>query len=259
MTNFFLKTLYQKRFFTFWWFVGITGVTLLTSAFYDSFKATDVEELLKALPPAVQSIAGDAASFKSVDGYLQQQIYALRVPLLSIILSISLLVGLTAGDEQKGLLETQLSLPVSRTRLLIQKVGAGLLVLLTATFGAVAGVALGMALLDESFGVANVALYTMNAAAVAAVYGLVGVAVASLSGSRGLALGFSSGFAFLSYLIHTMAPSVSALASIDKLTFFYYYQNNPFSLMNFFVLLMAAAGLVAVSIIGFNRRDIRSH
>lgn len=259
MHNFFVKTLYQKRFLALWWFVGITAMSLLTVSFYDSFKSTEFEEAFKSLPPALRNIAGDLAISKTVDGYLAQQLFSLRLPLLAIILSISLLIGLLAGDEQRGLLETQLSLPVSRTRLLLQKLAAALVILTLATSGAILGIVIGLTILQESFSFAHIAQYTLNCIAIATVYGLIGYAIAAVTGRRGLALGVASGFAFASYLIHTMAPSVSALAAVDKLTFFHYYQNTPFGWNNFFVLLAATAALIAISVIGFNKRDISAN
>lgn len=259
MRNFFVKTLYQKRFFLLWWFIGITAVTLLTVSFYDSFKATDVDELLKSLPPAIQNIAGNVDSFKTVDGYLRQQVFELRLPLLGIILAIALMVGLSAGDEQKGLLETQLSLPVSRTDLLVQKLAAALLIIWTATLGAVAGIAIGTALIGETFHLGHILQYTANCALVASVYGLVGFTVAAWTGRRALALGLSSGFAFASYLLNSMAPSVASLETIDRLTFFHYYQNDPFRIGNFAILALSAVILIIISCWAFDRRDIRGH
>jgi ABC-2 type transport system permease protein len=257
--NFFLKTLYQKRYAALWWFVGITAVTLLTVSFYHSFKATDLDQVLKGLPQPIQAIAGDISSFRSVEGYLRQQVFALRLPLLTIILAISLLVGLTAGDEQKGLLETQLSLPISRTQLLLQKLAAGLIVMGIASLGALVGIAIGVTLLGETFNLGHILQYTLNCVMIATVYGLVGLTIAAITGRRAVALGISSGFAFLSYLLNSMAPSVSYLETIDKFTFFHYYQNYPFQLRNFAVLAITAIILVTISCIAFNKRDIRSN
>lgn len=205
------------------------------------------------------SVAKLVDSFKTVDGYLRQQVYVLRLPLLMIILAISTLVGLTAGDEQKGLLETQLSLPLSRTTLLLQKLGAGLTIITVASLGAIAGITIGTSLLGESFHLARVLGYTANCVAVATVYGLIPFTIAALTGWRAVALGIGSAFAFVSYLLNSMAPSVASLQTIDKLTFFHYYQNDSFSLFNIIVLLIAAVLLITISLIGFNRRDIRTN
>lgn len=259
MRNFFQKTLYQRRFLALWWFVGIAFVTFVTVSVYDSFKATDVEQLLESLPPAVQNLAGDVSSFKTVEGYLVQQIYSLRLPLLTIILSISLLTAITAGDEQRGLLETQLSLPVSRTRLLLQKLAAALVIIAVATTGAVAGIAVGFGMLQETFNLWHVLQFTINCLAVAVLYGMVAFMLASVTGRRALSLGVASGFAFVSYLIDSMSASVSSLEAINKLTFFHYYQNDPFSWKNFLFLIACIVLLITISVVGFNKRDVKSN
>jgi ABC-2 type transport system permease protein len=256
MHNFFLKTLYQKRFMALWWFVGITAITMLTLSLYHSFAASDVTQVIKGLPPALQKVAGDQSSFKTIDGYIRQQIFALRLPLLTIILSITLLVGLTAGDESRGLLETQLSLPVSRTGLLLQKLAAAILLIAVAACGSILGIALALLLIGEKANYGNVLHYVLNCVAVALVYGLVGFTIACVTGRRSLALGIASGFAFLSYLLDSMAPSVASLKTIDDLTFFHLYQNDPFSWARFLGLTSAALVLVLISLIAFNKRDI---
>lgn len=259
MPNFFFKVLYQKRFLTLWWFLGITAVTLLTMSFYHTFRSTDVDQVLKGLPAPIQHIAGNVSSFKTVEGYLRQQIFALRLPLLSIILAITLLVSVTAGDEQKGLLETQLSLPVSRISLLLQKLAACILILCVAALGAVVGTLIALRLLHESFNPAHILSFTVNCVAVALVYGLIAFCTASLTGKRSVALGIGSGLAFASYLIDSMAPSVSLLSGVDKLTFFHFYQNDPVTLHNFLILMLSSVILIIISCIGFNKRDIRTN
>jgi len=259
LRNFFLKTLYQKRFMALWWFIGIMAITVLTMSFYHTFTNTDISAAIKGLPPGLQKIAGDQASFKTIDGYIRQQIFALRLPLLTIILAISLLVGLTAGDESRGLLETQLSLPITRTSLLLQKLAAACVIVVIASCGALLGIALTLLFLHEHESAGLLLKYILDCATLALVYGLVGFVVAAVTGRRGMTLGIASGFAFLSYLVDSLAPAVSSLHAVDKLTFFYLYQNDPFSWGRYAGLLLVAALLILVSVAVFNRRDIRQN
>lgn len=242
-----------------WWFIGITFITLIMMSVYHSFTAKDISQVIKGLPPALQKVAGDQASFKTIDGYIRQQIFTLRLPLLTIILSISLLVGLTAGDESRGLLETQLSLPVSRTRLLLQKLAAAIIVISGAACGSLLGIAVALLLLKEHGNFSHIFQYVLNCLVIALLYGLVGFTMACATGRRAIALGMSSGFAFLSYLLDSMAPSVTFLQGVDKLTFFHWYNNDPFAWHRWFMLLGIALVLVIISLIAFNRRDVRQN
>jgi ABC-2 type transport system permease protein len=170
-----------------------------------------------------------------------------------------LLIGLSAGDESRGLVEQQLSLPVSRTGVLLQKIAAALVVIVVATFGAAVGILLSLLFLHERESFGLILEYTLSCAALSFVYGLVGFFVASLTGRHGLAIGVASAFAFLSYLINSLAPAVSSLEAVDKLTFFHLYQLNPFSWDRFIGLLATAAVLTILSVLAFNRRDIRQN
>jgi ABC-type transport system involved in multi-copper enzyme maturation permease subunit len=116
-----------------------------------------------------------------------------------------------------------------------------------------------MMFLGESFNLWHVLQYTLNCVMVALVYGLVGFTIASVTGERTKALGIASGFAFVSYLLNSMAPSVSSLSGVDKLLFFHYYQNDPFKFSSLLVLLLAALVLIGMSFLRFNRRDIRAN
>lgn len=258
MHSFFTKTLYQKRHMALFWSIGIGLMSFITVSVYSSFQSVDFEELLKSLPPALQKLAGDSADLKTVDGYLRQQVFAQRIPLLTIILSIALLVGITAGDEQKGLHETHLSLPISRSKLLLQKLAAGIAIIGFASLGCLTGIAIGLLVQGETFDPLLVLQYTLNCLVLSLAFGMVAFAVAAITGSRGLAVGVGSAYAFLSYLINSMALSVKSLEPFDKLTLFHYYQNLPIELSNVIVLVGTIMILLLLSLFAFAKRDIKT-
>jgi ABC-2 type transport system permease protein len=253
------KTLYQKRFMALGWFLGVTGVVLLTMSVYNSFSSGAIGDSLQSLPPALQKLAGNGDSFKTVGGYISQQIFALRMPVLLTILSIAIFVGLTGGEEGQGLTESQLALPISRSKLLLQKLAAGLTVVLIASCGALLGIGLGLIVIGHSYNLLDVAPHLLNCLLVAVCYGLIGFTVASVSGRRGPALGAASGLAFLGFLINSMAASVSLFATLDHLTFFHYYQTSGGYNWQYIGLLAGLATLlVVISTVAFRLRDIRA-
>lgn len=258
MKNLFLKTLYQKRMMALFWLIGLAAMTALTLSVYNSFADSNLAESFKTLPKGLQKSLGDVSSFKTIGGFISQQIYELRIPLLSIILSIALLVNITAGDEQKGLLETQLTLPVGRLKLLLQKLTAALLIIAFASLGAVVGIEICLPLIHQHYGLLPIFQHALNAYVLAVDYGLVAFALGAATGRRGLALGLGSAFAFISYLIDSLAPSVSYLQSFDKLTLFHFYSTTTFDVKH--IVLLSSAGLLMIVIgsVFFVRRDIRS-
>jgi ABC-2 type transport system permease protein len=174
-------------------------------------------------------------------------------------LSIAELVGVSAGEEEKGLVETQLALPVSRLKLLWQKLAAGLTVIIVASFGSLLGVQLGLLAVGQSYSLLDVLPHLVNVLLVAGCYGLVGFTVASVTGRRGLALGAASGFAFLGFLINSMAASVSYLETADKFTLFHYYATKGgYNWGNILLLATIALILIIASSLAFRQRDIRA-
>jgi ABC-2 type transport system permease protein len=259
MKSIYSKTLYQKRYMICGWFIGVTAMTLLTMSVYNSFSDGAIADSLKELPPAMQKLVGDMDSFKTIGGYISQQIFALRVPLLLTILSIAVLVSVSAGDEEKGLVETQLTLPIGRTQLLLQKMAAAITVIVLASLGALLGVQSGLLLVNQSYSLLNVMPHLLNCLLVSVCYGLVGFTVASVTGKRGLALGAASGLAFASFLVNSMAASVSYMADIDKFTLFHYYAiKGGYNWGNISLLVAIALVLIVISTVAFRGRDIRA-
>jgi len=187
MRNIFLKTLYQKRHLIIWWLIGMALITMVTMSVFNSFSST-ASDAFKNVPAGLKKIL-DPDSFKTIGGFISQQIFSLRMPLISIILSISLLVSISAGDEQKGLLETQLSLPISRTRLLLQKLSAALLIVALASFGSLVGIEITLPLIHQHYGITPILKNVLNCFVLAVDYGLVAFTLAAVTGRRGLAIG----------------------------------------------------------------------
>lgn len=259
MTSVYGKTLYQKRFMMLGWFIGVAAITLLTMSVYNSFSGGSLGDSLQNLPPALQKFAGDAASFKTVGGYISQQVFALRAPLLLIILAIAIMVSVTAGDEERGLTESQLALPISRSSLLLQKLAAAVSIIIIASLGVLVGVQVGVWSIGQSYDIIDILPHLVGCLLVAICYGMIGFTVAAVTGRRALALGAASGLAFLSFLINSMAGAVASLQTLDKLTFFHYYQiTGGYAWDNILLLIVIALLLTVVGVIAFSQRDIRA-
>ncbi|HSX43927.1 MAG TPA: ABC transporter permease subunit, partial [Candidatus Saccharimonadales bacterium] len=136
----FAKTLYQRRKFILLWFLGLAAMTTLTLSFFPAFKNGELGKTFSNLSPALQKVVGNTDSFRTVGGYIGQQIFSLRIPLLATVLSIILFNGLTAGEERRGLLQTQLSLPLRRASILLQKLLAGIVIMVLASIGVFVGI-----------------------------------------------------------------------------------------------------------------------
>jgi ABC-2 type transport system permease protein len=258
ITNMIIKILFQKRMLLLWWFIALAAIMGLTMSFFPAFRGNSLGDSFNNLPAGVQKIIGDSLSFTTVSGYVQQQVFALRAPVLAIILSIIVFGGQVAGEEQKGVTETHLSLPISRTKLLLSKLVAGMIITLLATLGIIVGIELALFFINESYSFAKILQSTLGAWLVGLVFGLLSFAVGAVSGHKAPSIGMPSALAFLTYLVSSMAASVSWLEPLNKFTPFYYYSNGLISFSHAIGLGVVCLVLVTIGVIGFNRRDLRT-
>ncbi len=253
------KILYQKRWFVLGWTLGFAAMALFMVLFYPSFKDTNLDQLLSGLSPALQKVAGGSDSMASLDNYISGQVFALRMPMLSIIMSIILCAGLFVGDEKRGVLTTHLSLPLSRTRVLYVKLLAALIIIAGTAVGMLVGIALGGVMVGESFSMSLVLQHMAGTMLIGLDFAVLVVLFGAGLAWRGLSTGLAAMAAFTSYLISSMVAVVSALEPIEKLSLFHYYQNpSPISLEHALLLMGFAAVCVVLGWLGFRRRDIGS-
>lgn len=261
LNNIFRKTLYERRWMLIAWSVGIFAMTLLTMSFFPFFKNSGFEEMFATAPKSLQGLLGDAASYKTVQGYVDQQIFALRLPLLTIIMAVSLFLGIGVADEDRGTMETLLAQPISRTQVFWQKFAAGAVILGVACLAIMLAVIASFPIAKGTMGLDRLLAATFGCWLISLVFGALTYAVGAITGKRGLTIGLASAVAFVTYLISSMAPAVDKLASAVKLTPFYYY-NSPSITKNgldfgHVLVLLAIIGLLGVAgYFVFNKRDL---
>jgi ABC-2 type transport system permease protein len=222
-------------------------------------------ELLETLPPVMLQMFGmsDTAYLATPEGYLASQTFAL---LLLILGAYAILGGLnvTANDEERGVMDSVLALPISRTRLILEKLLAyvlmALLVLLTLFLLTWLALILTPALVVD---VGKVAAATLNAIPGTLVVLAFTVLMGAVIRRRGLALGLSALFLIVSYFVDNLGKAAggSFLETIRPLSFHVYYDGinamrDGLNGGNIVLLLLVAVILVALSLVAYQRRDV---
>ncbi len=260
-SSIFLKTIYEKRWFIIGWSLGAAAMAMLTFAFYPSFKQGGFDEVFKNIPKSLQSLVGDPSSYKTVQGFIGQEIFALRIPMVTLVMAIVLFTGLLAGDEDKGTLQTLLAQPVSRRRVLSEKYLAGATMSFVVCAATSFGILLIVPFIHEHVVTVRLAQATVGVWLLTLLFGTVGFAVGAITGKRGLAGGVAGLVTFGSYLITSLVANVNGLKPIEKISPFHYY-NNPliarFGIARHDVLILGLPTLILfiVSWLIFSRRDI---
>ena len=249
-----------------WWIVGSFGYLVAITATYTFFidQQQVYQSLLENYPEALLAMFGveSGAALFSPDGYLTSQAFGWLVPLLTLVLGIGIGAAAVAGEEEDGTMDLLLALPVTRTSLILQKLGAMIVLLLVLGVAVFAGTAVGAVGIDMDVSMVNLAAASLSAVLFGLVFGTLALAIGAATGKRGVSLGVSSGVALVAFLIQTLAPIVDWLEPAHPLTPFYYYGDNQ-PLVNGLhwghagVLIGLSALLVLVAVLTFRRRDIR--
>lgn len=257
----FLKTLYEKRWFTVAWFVGVIVMGLITMVFFPYFANAGFDQVVNSMPKSLEGLLGDANAYKTVAGYADAQIFALRMPMLTLIMSITLFVGLSAGDESRGTLETLLAQPVSRARVFWAKFWAGSLISAVVCAGISIGVVLSFIFIDGSMSLTRLMAACFGCWLITMSFGALAYATGTATGRRGITIALASIIGFVSYLITSLAPAVSKLDFAQYFSPFYYY-NTPSIISSGlqFRNIAVMAGVIIVLTIGsllfFKNRDL---
>ena len=265
LRNVFAKTLRDRRRSMIWWIAGSIGYLVAITATYTFFvqQQSAYESLLADYPDALLAMFGveSGAALFSPDGYLTSQAFGWLVPLLTLALGIGVGAAAVAGEEEAGTMDLLLALPVTRTYVILQKLGAMFVLVLLLGIGVFTGTAVGAVAVDMDISMVNLAAASFSGVLLGMVFGTLALAVGAATGKRGLSLGLASGVALVAFLIQTLAPIVDWLEAAHPLTPFYYYGDHQ-PLVNGLhwghagVLIGLSAFFVLVATFTFRRRDI---
>ncbi len=216
----FTKTLRDQRRGLIAWGIGTALTVVLMAAIWPSFSDIDIEGLLAQYPAALKEVF-NVGAMSTGAGYLNAELFSLMLPAIFIIFAVGRGARVLAGEEEDGTLELLVTLPVSRTSILLQKCAALVLdvvalggVLLVATWLSSLVFGLDIGLRAAANGAVSMALLGIE-------FGLVALALGAVLGRRNLAVGVSACLAGASYLVYLAAQLVDSLRPLRRFSPFY--------------------------------------
>lgn len=264
LRNIALKSLRDIRRGFLWWSLGLIGfVALIVSVYPTVHSNPGLNKLAKDYPEALQAFIafGGAVDYSTAAGYLGIELFSLMVPLLLLVAAIGTGAGTIAGEEERGTLELLLANPVSRTKVVLEKMVA--LAIEVAGLGVVLWLALwvGARAADMDISAGRLAAATLSAVLLALAYGAIAILLGAATGRRALAIGVTAAAAVAAYLVNGLAPLVHALEVPQKLSPFYHYAagdplRHGVSLSHLAVLVGIAVVATALAPWFFARRDL---
>ena len=239
--------------------IGLVAVLLIVGALFpsvhESFGKLD-------LPDGVAELLG-GADYATITGWYRSEIGSFYGPLLIAAAAITGAVGLTAGEEEAGILALLLAQPVTRTRLIASKacaVGVSVLAIAVACW---LGLIVGVAVAGGGISTKNLGAFCLHLLVFGLAIGALALAVAAGTGRKGLAVEVAAAVAVAGWLVNGFAPLVDAIAWLRYLSPFYYYaHNDPLAngadLVDLAVLAAVTGTLTVLGIVGILRRDLRA-
>jgi beta-exotoxin I transport system permease protein len=264
LRNVFLKSLRDVRRGMLWWALGLVGLVAMIVAVYPTVRDNpELNQLVKDYPEALKEFLsfGGEVDYTSGAGYLGSELFSFMVPLLLLVASIGAGARALAGEEERGTLDLLLANPVSRRRVLLEKLGA--LVVEVVALGSVLWAALWIGGRATDMKVSGAHLGAGSAAAVllAVAFGALALFLGAVSGRRALAAGLSAAVAVAAYMVNSLAPLVSGLEPLRKVSPLYHYTagdplRHGLDWTHVLVLVGIAASATALAVVAFDRRDL---
>jgi ABC-2 type transport system permease protein len=237
---------------------GMALYALIVVVLYPSFRhQTSLNSLSGSTAAALFGITGPLTS---PGGWLNANIYGNFFPLIMLLLTIGYGAAALAGQDEDGTLALVTALPTGRPAIVLQKAGAmavqALLLAVTVAICVVIGRGFHMPITPATTIAVSAALLLMGLD-----FGLATMAVGAVTGRRGTALGVGAGLAATSYLVSSLASTISALRPGRYFSLFYWSAGNDqisqgVSMADFTVLIVAGLAALAAAVLAFRRADL---
>ncbi len=265
----FKNTLRHSLIVTLLWGVGMGALMIFMVILTPAMQGMNLVDLFAAMPPTV------LAAFGMGDGS-QEALDAIATPegiiafgffgkMALIFAAYPVVMGLraTSRDEADGNLDVTLSLPVSRSRVIIESWLAYAIDIVILVLFMIGGLVLGVAVTDVELDVAKMSVLVLNLIPVLLLVLSATVFVGALISKRQTVVAIMTIFIVASFIIQTVGAMVTAgwMDIVEAFSFFTYYNvqhllADGVVVTNVLILLAVAIALVAGSVVTFQRRDI---
>jgi ABC-2 type transport system permease protein len=242
-------------------FIGVSYA--ITSEFNTPQSRVEIENLVNAVPPILQGMAGKVVNVGTLGGYLQYK-YGVFFPLVVSLWSIMALSGTLAGEAQRGSLEFVLASGTSRRRVALQKLSGHIVMLGVAVVVAMVSIAIAgnafAALPGDEISLLSAFGYAVWLGLVALAGGSLAFALGPFVG-RGAAAGIAGAVMFAGFILNGYQEPVPALEPFANLTWWGWTHNHValagvYDWPSVAILAVVDVVLLAIGVEAFARRDV---
>ena len=245
-------------------FVVFVGVSYAIVSEFDTPQSrVEIENLINAVPPILQGMAGKVVNVGTLGGYLQYK-YGLFFPLVVSLWSILALSATLAGEAQRGSLEFVLASGKSRRRVALEKLSGHILMLGVAALAALIGITIAGNVFAKLPGDEISLLSAFGYAIWLGLIALAGGALAFALGpfvGRGAAAGIAGAVTFGGFILNGYQEPVPGLAPFANLTWWGWTHDHvplagEFAWPSIGLVLVVDIILLTIGVEAFARRDL---
>ncbi|HEU4976277.1 MAG TPA: ABC transporter permease subunit [Baekduia sp.] len=239
------------------WGAGLGALGALMAAIWPSIEGS-MEELMRSYPESLKQAFG-IQRLDSVERYVDAEMLSLIVPFAAAFFVVRCVTRATVGAEDRGHLDTLLSLPVSR-RVVVGAAygvaGAALATVLAVFWGMtwVAGTIAGTGISATTLGAG-----ALNVWPLAMAFGGLAALLAGVLHRPAAVTGLASGAVVAMYVIDLLGKLSDPLRPIRAVSAFRYYGSaiqDGFDVSHAVALTLVGVALTVVGALLFERRDV---
>lgn len=235
----------------------------IVSEFATPASRRELVDVVNAVPPILQGLAGKPVNVGTLGGYMQYK-YGTFFPLIVSLWSILALSGTLAAEARRGSLEFLAATPLPRRQVAISKLlghltGLGLAMVVVFVSVAIAGSAFA-ALPGDEISVGAALGYALWLGLVSLAAGSVAFAASTFVG-RGAAAGIAGAVMFAGFILNGYQAAIPGLAPFANLTWFGWTANHiplagQFDWASLAPVALVSVALLVIGVEAFARRDL---
>ncbi len=259
----FRKTLFDGWKGVLGWGLALALYVIAIIVLYPTITAIEgYREILSNLPAFAKGFLGGVDEMLSPEGYIAGYVFGYGPVVLAVY---GILAGAAAvsGEEKRGTMDLLMSAPVPRWRVILEKFAAFIVSLLGVLAIMFVGIVIGFAFTPQlalPFG--RVVESLLNTAPITLAFASLTFFLSTVLPSRFSAGLVTAALLVAFYMLNVLAPmsESAALESVQGINPFHYYgartMFDGLDWGNVVVLLVVTAVLMALAVLGFERRDL---
>lgn len=262
----FIETIKQTWQQMLYWGIGLAAVGVLVVIMVPLLDMQQIVDLLSTLPPVLigaMGVGDDLQLFASPEGFVAIGFFA-KFALIFSVYPVVMGMRITANEEDEGILDVLMSLPINRAGFIIEKFAAYVVSIIGIVIMIYLGMSLGVAISGVQLDMSKLASVIWNLVPVLTFVMAVTMFVATLVRRKQVALTIVTGFVISSYMIQTVASMAQGSTIAEAFgTFSYFTYYNAGSILKDGLILSHVIGMFAISAILlfaalylFDRRDL---